>query len=357
MTRTTLLLLLWIAISAQIDPKTALLEKSGFDALRAGDAQAAATAFRDALQGDPKNARLHLGAGVAAFLQRRDVDAQASLMRAIELEPQLADAREVLGLVLHRRGDLSSAIREYETLVALAPARTAAAETLERWRRELELHSRMDQTVGHHFVASFEGPPAADLAARALESLDRAYWRIGGVLGVYPSDPIPVVLYTMEQFRDVTRAPGWAAGAYDGIIRVPSRGALERPAELDRVLAHEFTHALVRTLSSRAVPAWLNEGLAAALESDDQAWAERRVAAAGSPVPLRHLVGSFGRLQGEEAELAYASSALAVRRLIDEAGGYAVANLLRDLGNGADFESAFLHRIQRSFDSFAGRTP
>jgi hypothetical protein len=45
-------------------------------------------------------------------------------------------------------------------------------------------------------------------------------------------------------------------------------------------------------------------------------------------------------------------SALAARRLIDEAGGPAVTNLLRDLGSGVDFEDAFLHRIQKSLADF-----
>ena len=66
---------------------------------------------------------------------------------------------------------------------------------------------------------------------------------------------ISVVLYTSEQFRDITRAPSWAAGAYDGTIRVPMRGALDEETELDRVLAHEFTHSLVRTLATRSLPA------------------------------------------------------------------------------------------------------
>src|SRR5262249_61687476 len=116
------------------------------------------------------------------------------------------------------------------------------------------------QALGSHFTVSFEGPEEASLASEALEMLDRAYWRIGQLLGVYPSDPIPVVLYTGEQFRDVTRSPSWAAGADDGIIRVPMRGALDKSAELDRVLAHEFTHALVRTLAARNLPTWLDEG-------------------------------------------------------------------------------------------------
>ncbi len=69
-------------------------------------------------------------------------------------------------------------------------------------------------------------------------------------------------------------------------------------------------------------------------------------------VSLGALVSGFGRLTGDQAQIAYAASALAVRRLLEEAGGFAVANLLRDLGEGIDFETAFLHRIQRSFADF-----
>jgi len=118
------------------------------------------------------------------------------------------------------------------------------------------------------------------------------------------------------------------------------------------VLAHEFTHALVRDLASRGVPTWLNEGLAAALESDDLSSAEGRLRRAGRTMSLATLHASFGRLNGEDAALAYASSAVAVRRLIDEMGGFAIAILLRDLGEGADFDSAFAHRMHRSFSEF-----
>ncbi len=128
------------------------------------------------------------------------------------------------------------------------------------------------------------------------------------------------------------------------------RGALDNPKELDRVLAHEFVHALVSTLAPRNVPTWLNEGLATALETDslDLGAGSARCAPI-APVSLNALRSSFGRLTGDEAQVAYAVSALAVSRLLDEAGGFAIANLLRDLGDGVDFDEAFLHRIQRPF--------
>jgi hypothetical protein len=181
------------------------------------------------------------------------------------------------------------------------------------------------------------------------------------LLGTYPPAPIPVVLYTAEQFHDITRSPAWAAGAYDGIIRVPMGGALDKRGELERVLAHEFTHALVRSLATAGVPAWLNEGLASALETGDLDWAQSVLAVqarAGRPaVPLRALPSSFSRLPGDQAALAYALSAVAARRLLDEAGGFAIANLLRDLGAGVNFDKAFLHRIQRSFADFQNTLP
>jgi hypothetical protein len=118
------------------------------------------------------------------------------------------------------------------------------------------------------------------------------------------------------------------------------------------VLAHEFSHALIRSLATRGLPTWLNEGLASVLESDSLAWAETTVAKAARVPSLTVLAGPFGKLSTADAQVAYAASALAAKRLLDEAGGAAVANLLRDLGNGVGFEDAFLHRIQKSLADF-----
>jgi len=337
--------------SAQTDPKTAMLARAGWDALARNQPREAADAFREAIARDSRNADLHLGAGTAAFLERRDADARAALERALGLDPTLARAREILGLVLYRSGDVVAAVREYERLPN-TPEYDPARVRLERWRREADLHGRMTSVAGAWFTVSFEGDADAELAARALASIERAADRIGLVLSTYPSQPISVVLYTSEQFRDITRAPIWAGGAYDGTVRVPMRGALANPQELDRVLAHEYTHALVHSLAPRNVPAWLHEGLAAALETDLN---QVNGAADSEPLPagaLAALQTSFGRFTGEQAKLAYETSARAARQLLDEAGGFAVANLLRDLGQGVDFNEAFLHRIQRPFASF-----
>ena len=337
---------------AQSSPKAAMLEQRAWAALDAGKAQAAEQAFRDAIALDPKNARLHLGLGSAAFVLRRDAVAKASLEQALVLTPGLTRARAQLAQVAKRQGDLPEAIRLYEVVASEVPGDAGVRDTLARWKREADLHGRMRLAVGDFFTVSFEGQEDAGMAAQALDSLNRAYWRICDILGAFPPRSVPIVLYSGEQFRDITRSPQWAAAAFDGIIRVPMRGAGEKGEDLDRVLAHEFAHALIRSLATRSLPTWLNEGLASVLESDSLGWAEDRVAKAARVPSLTVLAGSFSKLSGADAQVAYAASALAARRLLDEAGGAAVANLLRDLGDGVDFEAAFLHRIQKSFADF-----
>jgi tetratricopeptide (TPR) repeat protein len=342
--------------SAQGGADTARLGQAGWDALNAGQTRRAAEAFEDALTRDRSNTRLLLGAGLAAYLERRDEDAHAFLERALQIDRDFADAQMLMGRVLYRRGDLAGAIRIYEALVAGDPAAyVEEARVVDGWRREQELQGRLQQRVGNFFTVSFQGPSDAALADRALEELERAYWRIGGELQTYPIYPIPVVLYTTEQFNDITRSPSWAAGSFDGTIRIPMRGALDDPDELSRVLAHEFTHALVRTVAPSGVPTWLSEGLAAALELDDIGWTDEYDGIV--LLPLELLDGPFARLSPDEAALAYATSAIAVRRLLDRAGGVALTNLLRDLGEGDDFAEAFPRRMPFSFYAFqAGLT-
>ena len=57
------------------------------------------------------------------------------------------------------------------------------------------------------------------------------------------------VLYTKQEFRDITLAPSWAGGLNDGRIRVPVEGLNSVTPELSRVLKHELTHSFVYQMS------------------------------------------------------------------------------------------------------------
>jgi hypothetical protein len=70
---------------------------------------------------------------------------------------------------------------------------------------------------------------------------------------------------------------------------------------------------------------------------------------------LSSLHGTFVGFSRQDAEVAYASSARAVRRLIEQCGTAAVVALLEDLSRGAPFASAFHHRLAMRYEDFAAR--
>jgi hypothetical protein len=229
---------------------------------------------------------------------------------------------------------------------------TRLEERLAQWRKETQLQDKFYESRGAHFSVLFEGPADEALARRIVERLESAYWRVGGALTAYPTKPISVVLYTTEQFRDVTRLPDWTAAAYDGRIRMPVRGALEQIDRLDRVLSHEFVHAVVAMLGGRNVPTWLNEGLAGVFEPQGTADAERLLVRTSARPPLQELHGSFFRLSADDAAVAYALSTRAVQKMFDLRGAAAVVQLLQDLARGGEFAAAFQQRISMRYEDF-----
>jgi hypothetical protein len=258
----------------------------------------------------------------------------------------------MLGQVLYSQGDLAGAITVYEEALRYAPTDRQLTQRIERWRQEAALHDGFTQRIGTHFTVLFEGPAEAPLAARAVGVLEKAYWRIGAALYAYPADIITVVLYTREQFRDVTQSPAWAGGAFDGRIRVPVQGALDNSVEFERVLAHELTHAFVRSIAGRTAPTWLNEGLAIYFEGSDVSRHAERLKAASARLPLVRLEDGFSGFDAAQARIAYAESAVAVARLFREAGPTAVANLLGDLATQMPFAAAFERNVGMSYEAF-----
>jgi tetratricopeptide (TPR) repeat protein len=328
------------------------LSRAGWDALNAGRIPDAAAAFAEALKRRPTDPQLLLGAGVAAHLSGRADEARQALSDALRMDPSLTSASLLLGEVLYRGGDLDGAILVYEQALANAPGNAQIARRLDAWRREAALHGRFGQRLGDHFTVMFEGPAESALADKAVALLEAAYWRIGTALNTYPADVVTVVLYTREQFRDITQSPAWAGGAFDGRIRVPVQGALQNPREFERVLTHEFTHALVRGLAPRGVPTWLNEGIAVVFEGSSAPPREEQLRAAKKRIPLATLERSFGALGQDEAVLAYAESAAAVQAMLDLGGPAAIAGVLTDIGRGLPFPEAFERNMLISYDEF-----
>jgi Tetratricopeptide repeat len=328
--------------------------RAGWEAIREGRTEDAAVAFADAIRQQPRDASLYVGAALASQLLGDMAHARESLEQALKLAPNLTIASLLLGDLLYRQSDLQGAIAVYEAARHYAPDDKTVSSRLARLRDEPSPEKGFFQSQSAHFTVLFEGPADEELARRAVEILEDAYWRVGTALYTFPDHVITVVLYTEQQFRDTTRSPAWAAAAYDGRIRIPMRGALQQaPGELERVLAHELTHAMIRAIALRGVPTWLNEGLAVMFEPQGAQWAAETMAGSSARIPLDQLAGSFDQLSGNQAKIAYAESADAARRLFDEVGGAGVVALLQDIARGVPLADAFERRMLTPYSAFA----
>ena len=335
------LLLPALTVSAQELPAP-----EAWAALDRGDASKASAIFRDALDRTPQNPILHFGMGQASLALGRTDAAISSLKRAIEYNPKFLEAMVLLAQVAYQAADLDLALRTLEKAGALAPRDRAIAATLAQWRKESALHQTFQRSPGVRFNVMFEGPNQKAIGDRVSSVLDAAYWDIGKALNIYPSSALDVILYSNQQFRDITRAPAWAGGGYDGRIRLPVSGALRSPQSLDRVVIHEYVHAVVRNAGGATVPAWLNEGLASLLEPGDKTWPTRALRMYRGRIPLDQLTEGFGGFDGDAALVAYAQSAIGAQLLYERIHPH-MGPFLQLLGNGYSIDQALSrHGVQ-----------
>ena len=258
-------------------------------------------AFTRAAAIRPGDASLCFGAGVAAFMLGQDRVAQSRFECALALNPNHLQAAKWLGDLHYRAGRLPEAISIYSPREHRSPRsarRSKAARRLAQGTGAAEPLPRGTHGALHRAVRSGH---RRTIRCEVLARLEAAYCRIGNTLGVYPSQPVSVVLYTREQYGEITKLAEWSAAGYDGRIRVPLGRALEQQQELDRVLSHEYVHAVVAMLGGRTVPAWVNEGLATALESTDSTDAEQTLMRTAVPEivevaqQLRGIIGARRR--------------------------------------------------------------
>ncbi len=327
--------------------------RSGFEYMKGKDYKAAAESFEQALRFDDADPGAHFGLGTAYFHLNEDRLAERELTRALELNPRESAAYQVLGELSYRKDDLEAAASFWEKAVELNPSNAALRARLERILREHRTEKDFNRDVTGHFLTKYEGRERIETGRIVLRILEDAYGEIGRALSYYPSREIQVILYSSRQFQEVTDAPGWSSGVYDGKIRIPIGGIERETQGLRRLLYHEYTHAVVRSLTPR-VPSWLNEGLAQYFEGREVASGQREIlrhlAQAGQLPSLSRLEGSFTGLSGNQAAFAYLFSLSAVRYMVDQFGMYRIKMVLDELATGADTGRAINTGVLLSYD-------
>ena len=197
---------------------------------------------------------LLLGAGVAAHLQAREDDARRFLLDALKVDPALTPASLLLGTVLYQAGDIDGAIDTYQQALEHDPNHPQIVKRLEAWRKEAALHSGFGRSSATTSPCSSKAPPR--------RSSRIARWRFsrpitgGSARRSPPIQPTSSRSCSTRASSSATsrnRPDGPAVRSTAG-FGCPCRARCRISPSSTRVLAHEFTHALVRSLAPRGVP-------------------------------------------------------------------------------------------------------
>ena len=258
------------------------------------------------------------------------------------------------GIECYKNNDLSKAVYHLREALRLDPGNNAAKDLLAKVVREAKVEEGFRNKEGSHFNVRYEGGES-DVAGHVVAIiLEEAYQKVGSDLGFHPEDSITTILYSSEQFRDVTRAPSWSGAIYDGKIRIPVGGLRERTDVLEKVIFHEYTHAVVHRMGGGRVPTWLNEGIAQYEEGRMSGREDlfRYLAAAEKLVPLNYLEGSFMGLNQEQAIIAYAEGLSAVVYIMEEYGVGMLSRFISSYKDGRGSEAAIRDTFQMTYKEF-----
>lgn len=329
--------------------------QNGAERLKAGDYQGARDYFNQAVQSNDSGYEGHFGLGTVYFHQREDISAEREFSKAAELNPKFVAIYVALGELYYRKDDFEKAASYWEKAVALNPSNAALLARLERIKREHNTEKDFNRDTTSHFLIKYEGNAKIEAGRIVLRILEDAYGTVGRALSYYPSQDIQVILYSNQQFQEVTDAPGWAGALYDGKIRIPIGGIEQETPGLRSVLYHEYTHAVVRSITPR-VPTWLNEGLAQYFEgrqvNPSHLAMLKRTAQLGKLPSLVYLEGPFIGMNRNQAMVAYLLSLSAVAYMNDTYGMYRVKSVLEELGKGSDVSTAISSGTMRSYEEF-----
>jgi tetratricopeptide (TPR) repeat protein len=317
-------------VGADPDRVRELLEQ-GKDALDAREFERASSSFLELVNVAPHLHTARVGYAVAEIALGRDGLALSVIQDGLAEEPDQPELLELLGDLRNREERVEDALQSWRRAFELKPGDRLREKILQA-ERELHANRDYDFAASSHFNLRYDGNVDLGLASAMMDYLEEQYWILSDLYHHSPPQPITVQLYPKREFRDVTRAPEWVGGLYDGKIRVPLGGLNRLDPRARGVLRHELAHAVIHSKTRGNCPRWLHEGLAQIAEGKPLRDADQETIAA-----------TLARIEPSEWERRGFSypMALSLTRYIERRQGIeGLVYVLQHLGEGQPLDDA-----------------
>jgi hypothetical protein len=256
--------------------------------------------------------------------------------RALEILKPIAasgnpDAMVMAGVAAWKSDQIGQALEHWRAAQSIRPSPQLAAMI-----RKIETEAAHDKSgeklLGLRVALRYEGQalPYAT-AKKMLSTLDSEVARIGAIVGCPSHERLVAIIQSPEAYFKGAMAAEWSGGQFDGRIRIPFAPGAEVDDALQRVLAHEATHACLANLGPW--PAWLHEGLAQKLSGERLSPGMReslKELAAKKELPkLQELRQNWAGLTSQKARIAYALALAAAEEMLDgPSGSIGLRNIL-----------------------------
>jgi hypothetical protein len=314
--------------------------------------------YKRALSFAPENADLLLDSAYMHLRRSEYREALDDLERARHAAPDSADVAKLTGWAYYGLNRLDDAVSEWKRAWQLRPD-AEVQHALEKAERDAAEEASYRENESAHFILRFNGDATPALAREVLQTLETHFSDIKSELDYTPPEPIAVVLYTSQQFSDITRTPSWVGALNDGRIRVPVDGLSGMTDELSRVLKHELTHSFITQKTRGHCPVWVQEGVAQYIEGRRSTHAAKGLVYAYDQhmdLSLASYEGVWLNLEASDAAEAYAWSLAAVEAIIDIGGMRDISSLLDRLAANSTTENALLDVLGMNYEQLARAT-
>jgi tetratricopeptide (TPR) repeat protein len=311
--------------------------------------------YRQALLLAPNDLSLLLDSGYLHLKRSEYSQALDDLDHAFSIAPDSPEVAKLRGWAYYGLSRIETAVAEWQRALALK-SDPEVQHALDKATRDMQEEANYRENETAHFILRYNGDATPQLAADILRALEDDFSDISNQLEYTPPEAISVVLYTNQEFTDITQAPNWVGALNDGRIRIPVDGLGTVTDALAHVLKHELTHSFLTQKTRGRCPVWLQEGIAQYMEG------KRSGAAAASlfatfndhmDVSLASYEGSWLNLEPDEAKAAYQWSLANVEAIVAIDGMNQLSLVLDRITAGATTEDALRDVLQMGYSDLA----
>jgi tetratricopeptide (TPR) repeat protein len=343
------------------------LNAKAVEKLAAGSPLEAVEMLREAVRLEPENTVVRRNLSVAlarvAGESLKDTDkAKRLLDESEQLWPVNPEALDGLANLHYREGRYEEALGYARKLQKRMPGREDLAKYVAHLEQRVSSREGMVIEEGDNFRLLYSGQRKLEYEGQILALLQVEMDSLTVALGIFPSEPVDVLILTEELGSRADPFDPFLEGLYDGQIRLYVGEGIEDEEKLALTVRHEMVHALLHRAVGN-LPSWVQEGLAQKVGEEPspehlqevRSYMFREISK-GYVVDLASLDRSFITMDAERRTRAYAVSLLFMDYLEHNYSRNFIPLLVSELTDGTAPVKAIesltgksFHQLQQSF--------